>query len=242
MAAHHPKSKGQKLKLISFLSFKGGAGKTTCLMAVASDLVSRGEKIALFEADENAPLSQWRDYALEGDTWSGKCCSLWVTDTVSDLESAYTEAEQAGCGYALVDTAGGGSDLNTTIMLSSQLTVIPTGLTTMDLDAALDPLSFATAAGKTAEVDVQAKLLLTRMPTKRLSSEQRKNLEAITSLPQFSSRLPDRSVLGGIKSTGMLGNYQKRVMDTPSQRIMSGHLKTAIAEVRMLTDEILSIV
>ena len=50
------------MKLIAFTSFKGGSGKSTTLMAVASILAERGMKVACFEADDNEPLATWRGY------------------------------------------------------------------------------------------------------------------------------------------------------------------------------------
>ena len=52
--------------------------------------------------------------------------------TERELERSFEAAERAGCDLALVDTAGGGSDLNTTVMVNSELVIIPTALTTID--------------------------------------------------------------------------------------------------------------
>jgi cellulose biosynthesis protein BcsQ len=58
------------VKIISFVNFKGGAGKTSALSVVASALLARGHKVALFESDENAPLGAWRSNArTKGRLW-----------------------------------------------------------------------------------------------------------------------------------------------------------------------------
>ena len=56
-----------RMKLITFASFKGGAGKTTATMAVCSSLIARGKKVALIDADENTPLLDWQEEALKSD-------------------------------------------------------------------------------------------------------------------------------------------------------------------------------
>ena len=43
------------MKRIAFASFKGGAGKTTAVMAVTSSLIAKGKCVALIDADENTP-------------------------------------------------------------------------------------------------------------------------------------------------------------------------------------------
>lgn len=80
------------MKLIPFVSFKGGAGKTTALMAVASCLVARGERVALFEADENAPLARWRQNAMTNETWSEQVLLLPAASE-RDLERSYERAD-----------------------------------------------------------------------------------------------------------------------------------------------------
>ncbi|MFN5378039.1 MAG: ParA family protein, partial [Ignavibacteria bacterium] len=48
-------------KVLVFASAKGGAGKTTLAVAVAGELLRRGERVALLDADpqETGGLSQW---------------------------------------------------------------------------------------------------------------------------------------------------------------------------------------
>ena len=53
------------MKLVSFVSFKGGAGKTTALMAVASALAERGQLSRSSKRTRTSPLRDWQEDASE---------------------------------------------------------------------------------------------------------------------------------------------------------------------------------
>ena len=99
------------MKLITFASFKGGAGKTTAVMAVTSALSQKGKQVALIDADENMPLVEWRDTALKAGTWSDDV-SVYGADDLRSFEQAFEDSASNGFNYAIIDTRGGGSELN----------------------------------------------------------------------------------------------------------------------------------
>lgn len=47
------------MAVISFVSSKGGVGKTTSAVVLAGELVAAGRKVALIDADPNKPLEAW---------------------------------------------------------------------------------------------------------------------------------------------------------------------------------------
>lgn len=124
------------MQLVTCCSFKGGAGKTTALMGLCSALAADGKTIALFEADENRPLSKWKENATRCNT-RDPLCEIFITDEVPLLEVAYEEAAGRGFDYCLVETHHGSSELNNTVFASSNLLLIPTTLTPLDADEAL---------------------------------------------------------------------------------------------------------
>jgi cellulose biosynthesis protein BcsQ len=191
------------MRLVSFVSFKGGSGKTTALMAIASALVQSGQKIALLEADENRPLAGWRERAKEIGTWDDETCLLLPSDSDIALEQSFAAADAAGCAYALADAAGGGSDLNTTLMVNSEIVIIPSSLTTIDLDQALETFEFIDRLP--IDQAISARLLLTRFPQNRLKSAERSNLDAIAQIPQFAARMNERGAFADLKATGSYG-------------------------------------
>ena len=230
------------MKLVSFVSFKGGAGKTTALMAVASALAERGQRFAILEADENYPLRDWQDDATDIGIWDAGACSIMPAGSERDLERSFEAAEQAGCDLALVDTAGGGSDLNTTVMVNSELVIIPTALTTIDLDAALETFDFAAQVYEAQGAETPTRLLVTRMNTGRLALSERASLEVIAEVPQLETKLMSRNAFADLKSIGMLHLYHARLLAIPAKRIAAGHINAARIEARALADEILALI
>ena len=73
------------MKLITCCSFKGGAGKTTALMGLCSAFATEGKTVALFEADENRPLTRWKANALVNNTWDPQC-EVFVADDLPLVE------------------------------------------------------------------------------------------------------------------------------------------------------------
>lgn len=49
------------MPVITFANTKGGAGKTTALLIFASELVSRGHKVTIVDADPRGWISRWND-------------------------------------------------------------------------------------------------------------------------------------------------------------------------------------
>lgn len=47
------------MPIVSFANPKGGAGKTTSALLLASELAARGARVAIIDADPEKWISQW---------------------------------------------------------------------------------------------------------------------------------------------------------------------------------------
>ena len=230
------------MKLITFASFKGGAGKTTSLMAAAGALAAQGYKVGLFEADENEPLSAWRDYAQDKGTWDERC-AIRSTMDLGAFETAYEAFEQDGFDIVMADTQGGGSDLNATILASSDLIVIPTALTRIDVDSTLDTYAFVDTLFQDQDITgVDVGILVTQLPTGKLTAAAQFCLETVENLPSFDCRLPSRSAFADLKSLGMLHLYHAALSAIPAKRIAATHIATAMKDADRLAADLLDAV
>ena len=72
---------------IVFASPKGGAGKSTSAVVLATELAGRGAAVAIVDADPNKPVSRWA-------TRPGKPESLTVVADVSE-DSILDQIDQA---------------------------------------------------------------------------------------------------------------------------------------------------
>lgn len=125
-------------------------------------------------------------------------------------------------------------------MMNSDLIVIPTGLSVMEVDEALSSLEYAVKFMKSVRIDVPIGFLVNRLPTGNLASGDKEGLAVLGELPVFQSRLPERRVFKDFKGVGLLYPYHRKLMETPGKRISATHTKVALMEAEVLTDELLA--
>ncbi len=230
--------------MITFVSMKGGAGKTIGLMALASSLIERGHRVAIFEADENEPITEWKIHGQDKGTWSDEIL-IYTVRNLEDLTLATQLAAKSGADYTLVDTKGGGSNLNQSLILNSQLVIVPSGLDVTEMQALFKTCNYLIELTEDAEDEVPIVILLNRTPRTNttLPVTQRLGLKALVDaeMPVLRSRLPDRQVLADIASAGMLQKYYTYCRSRADRRLMAPEVLKAIKDADLLADEILEI-
>ena len=114
------------MPVISFANPKGGAGKTTTALLLASELASKGAKVAIIDADPEKWISQWS--ALPGKPGNIEIVSEVTEDTIVDLiEDASSRAQ-----FVVVDLEGTASLMVANAIGMSDLVIIPTQGSSMD--------------------------------------------------------------------------------------------------------------
>ncbi|MET1416787.1 AAA family ATPase [Roseibium sp. HPY-6] len=226
------------MKIVTFMSFKGGAGKTTALMAIASCLIKRGKKIAIFEADINRPISRWRNNAKAKETWDD-ACQVFIAETLDAFESAYAQAEENGTELVLVDAQGGGTDLNDTILVNSKFVVLPTALTSLDTDETLETYQHAVKLAMREQIALSAAILKTRVPTGKLTVAQNRTNDLLDKLPVFTSALHSRNAFEDMKFRGLLHKSLEKTIANPNDKLFAKNFQTAIDEADAITLDIL---
>lgn len=221
------------MKLITCCSFKGGAGKTTALMALCSAFAAQGKTVALFEADDNRPLTTWMENAVESGTWDERC-TVFVADELSLLEEAYERAEARGFDYALADTHGGSSELNNTIIASSEFLLVPTMLTPLDIDEALSTYRYIVELLVAENLHAHTAILQQRVPVGRTTASQRDAAELLSALPQFNVPMYERDAFAAMKKRGMLHMTLASMTNDPAMRLMVRNYETASGEIAAL--------
>ncbi|CAD0217281.1 MULTISPECIES: conjugal transfer ATPase VirC1 [Rhizobium/Agrobacterium group] len=222
------------MQLLTFCSFKGGAGKTTALMGLCAALANDGKRVALFDADENRPLTRWRENALQSSTWDPRC-EVYSADEMPLLEAAYENAELEGFDYALADTRGGSSELNNTIIASSNLLLIPTMLTPLDIDEALSTYRYVIELLLSENLAIPTAVLRQRVPVGRLTTSQRRMSETLESLPVVPSPMHERDAFAAMKERGMLHLTLLNTGTDPTMRLIERNLRIAMEEVVVIS-------
>ena len=169
-------------KVISFISRKGGTGKTTNAINLATTLHQMGKRVVLVETDENYTLNTLRKMEVfkSQDSKNGFDILGSQDNAVADELSALRNSRKTD--VIVVDSAGKTTDEGIKkLCLVSDLVVVPTSLTQNDL---LVTYQTITDLGPARELNPQLKILVlpnrihsqTNLYTVR---ESLKNLDAI---------------------------------------------------------------
>jgi chromosome partitioning protein len=128
--------------VVSFITYKGGAGKSTLAFSTAVAAKQAGETVAILDLDQQGAAAAWA--RTRGRT------DLFVeTTAIDDLKTRIDELAEAGYTLCILDTAieQGGSKRAIRV---SDLCVIPTRPNAFDLRAGSETWRKVTELGKPA--------------------------------------------------------------------------------------------
>lgn len=153
--ARAEKQKGIEMPVISFASSKGGAGKTTSAIILATEL-AQGTDIVLIDADPAGRLTRWSTLAplppgIEVVTSQGERS---IQDEIS--------AARARATFVLIDLEGSASRLTSFAVSESDLVIVPTGDEQQDADEAIETLAQIAMEGRARRRDIPAAVLFAR--------------------------------------------------------------------------------
>ncbi|MBO9102509.1 MULTISPECIES: virulence protein, partial [unclassified Rhizobium] len=140
------------------------------------------------------------------------------------------DAELKGFDYALADTHGGSSELNNTIIASSNLLLIPTMLTPLDIDEALSTYRYVIELLLSESLVIPAVVLRQRVPVGRLTTSQRAMSDMLSSLPVVQSPMHERDAFAAMKERGMLHLTLLNTRTDPTMRLLERNLRVAMEE------------
>ena len=144
------------MPVIAFANPKGGAGKTTSALLLASELAARGAKVAIIDADPEKWISQWG--ALPGRPATITIVSDVTEDTIVDqIEAASAEAP-----FVVVDLEGTASLMVANAIGMSDLVIIPTQGASMDAKGAAKTIKLIRNQARLTRRDIPHAVLLTR--------------------------------------------------------------------------------
>ena len=141
---------------IVFASPKGGAGKSTSAVLLATELAERGATVTVIDADPNKPVSLWARRP-------GKPESLSVVADVSEdsiidvIEAAATEST-----FVIVDLEGTASMMVGYAISRADLTIIPTQGSQLDATEAVKAIKLVRRQEKAFKRSIPLAVLFTR--------------------------------------------------------------------------------
>lgn len=144
------------MAVISFANPKGGAGKTTAALLLASELASRGASVIIIDADPEKWISQWGKLP-------GKQDNIQIVGDVTEdsiVEQIEDMAEKAQ--FVIVDLEGTASLMVANAIGMSDLVVIPTQGSSMDAKGGAKTIRLIRNQERMARRSIPHAVVLTR--------------------------------------------------------------------------------
>ena len=183
---------------IVFASPKGGVGKSTAAVLLATELASHGGSVTMIDADPNKPLSQWASRP-------GKPEKLSVIDTATEdsiidvIESAALKTT-----FVIVDLEGTASMMAGYAMSRADLVIIPAQGSHLDATEAVKAIKLV----KSQEKAFQRKIPFAILFTRTSAAIRPRTLQSIetefaqNSIPMFGSQIHEREAYRAIFAFG----------------------------------------
>lgn len=194
------------MPVIAFANPKGGAGKTTSALLLASELAGNGASVAIIDADPEKWISQWG--ALPGRPADVSIVSEVTEDSIVDqIEQAAAEAQ-----FVVIDLEGTASLMVANAIGMSDLVVIPTQGSSMDAKGAAKTIRLIRNQSRMARRDIPHAVLLTRTSAavaSRAIRNVRKQLDQ-AGIPVFQASIVERAAYRDILDYGgLLANLDR---------------------------------
>ena len=116
------------MKIISFVTQKGGSGKTTLALNCAVAALQRKGRVVIFDMDGQATAAKWYERRIDESP-------LLLQVTTLELEKALDAAKAQKFDWVLIDTAGRDDSGQAAAIRESNFCVIPCRPSAADLEA-----------------------------------------------------------------------------------------------------------
>ncbi|HTO31807.1 MAG TPA: ParA family protein [Pararhizobium sp.] len=145
------------MPVITFANTKGGAGKTTAALILATELARHGARVTILDADPQHWISHWHDI-------SGKIPNVDVISyvTMTSIQGHINE-NKAKTDYFIIDLAGARNTLMATAIGLSDHVMIPIQGCAMDAKGGAQVLELLGYLKEKAGVDIPHSVVLTRV-------------------------------------------------------------------------------
>jgi chromosome partitioning protein len=145
------------MAIISLANAKGGAGKTTAALILATELARQGNRVVILDADPQRWISSWAEV-------TGRLENLTVISEVTATSLPYHILEmKAQTDHFVIDLAGARDALVTTALGLSDHVLIPVQGCAMDARGAAQILDLIRLLQDKAKISIAHSVVLTRV-------------------------------------------------------------------------------
>ncbi len=176
-------------KVISFISRKGGTGKTTTAINLATMLFNLGHKLALIETDLNYTLNTLRQMELyKTGAKDANIFPILASDDKSVTQLIQSLQAEAKLDFIIVDSAGKNTDEHIKkLSIESHMVIVPTSLTQNDL-----LVTFQTVEDIKPARQFNAQLKIVVLPNRVHASTKKETISA--SLEQLDAHITQERI------------------------------------------------
>ena len=148
-------------KVLVLVSAKGGAGKTTLAAAVAGELLRRGQRVILLDADpqESGGLSQWHSASNSSELGTAQ-----LYREAREIAAAQARAQAGEGAVVVVDTAGSLTRTTLALITEADLVVVPARAGGLDAARAVEMVQLVQQASSAPCVVVLNAVTRSSMP------------------------------------------------------------------------------
>lgn len=235
------------MAVITFANPKGGVGKTTTALLTALELNRAGASVAFYDLDPNANVVRWSERRKEVNRGT----AITVKPRPSEIEAILDELEDLSGNhdYVIVDLEGTRDKIVTYALSSSDLVLIPTNGSTMEVVQGADTVRLIKSTAKMTRRNIPFSFVFTRMNAAFQTTDEKSVIAELEEheLPFLKTRVVSRSPYSQMfREAVTLAEIRDAVVRATMDSVASkrsqevGRIDKAITNASSLVTEILS--
>ena len=215
------------MSIITFASSKGGAGKTTSAIILAT-VLARKNRVTVIDADPARRLTSWsKKKALPGRL------TVFASSGERQIHDEIAAARRDS-DYVIIDLEGAATRLNAYAMGESDLVIIPMGDEQQDAEGAIETVSQLKLEARNMRRDIPLRILFARTQAQVKSRTAKSlNMQVRDKIESLTTELHSRTAFSSLHNLG--GTLYE--MD-PKE---IGGLAQAMANSEIFVDELLKL-
>ena len=177
-----------KMPIITVANPKGGSGKSTATLVLATSLAQQGASVVILDCDPNRAIEGWR----AGDSENPVIVDGAITEsTITSKLDEYRKRFQ----FVFVDLEGTASRLMSRALARAQLVVIPIQASPPDAELAARAIHLIQEEEQAFEKTIPYRILFTRTSPAIATKLERQITSQLTAsdVPMFRNHLNERS-------------------------------------------------
>ncbi|WP_298571895.1 ParA family protein [uncultured Aliiroseovarius sp.] len=249
------------MQVVTLIQTKGGSGKTTLAMTLASAALAKGHKVQMFDGDVNKQLLSWKP-SFEDADWAHIEKPDWPEDLkideppvdVNELYAKLDELEESGTDLVIIDTRPGSYESTEDFANAANIVLIPARPAQAEWRLVLSAFEWMTALKGTlakGERFPKVKSVIANVPTKiikaaagvgssgSLPKRDQDVLNNILETPHLDTMIPNSRILENLLFHGPLPTAEKAHRNGRGGKLMADHFEDLKDIAVSLYDEII---